>query len=279
MQNNEEFDAETPEEGAIVESEEEQESPETTWTPKTKLGEKVKKGEITDINSILDSGKTINETQIVELLLPDLEKDLLLVGQAKGKFGGGKRRVFKQTQKKTNEGNKPRFTTMAIVGNKNGIIGFGYGKSKETVPAREKAFRNAKLNIFKIRRGCGSWQCMCGEPHSLPFMVEGKSGSVKVRLIPAPKGTGLCIEKECAKVIELAGIKDIWSKTFGQTKTKMNLIKACEHALRQLIKTKIQPDHVKKLSIEEGQITPSEQEKTETEETSEKEGKDKNLKK
>ena len=57
------------------------------------------------------------------------------------------------------------------MGNKNGVIGVGYGKSKETVPAREKAFRNAKLNIFKIRRGCGSWECMCGEPHSIPFMI------------------------------------------------------------------------------------------------------------
>ena len=82
-------------------------------------------------------------TEIVDILLPNLETDLLLIGQSKGKFGGGQRRVFRQTQKKTREGNKPKFSTIAIAGNKDGYVGIGYGKSKETVPAREKAFRSA----------------------------------------------------------------------------------------------------------------------------------------
>jgi small subunit ribosomal protein S5 len=229
-----------------------------SWIPKTKLGKKIKNKEITNIAKILDSGDIIFETEIVDRLLPDLEKDLLLVGQAKGKFGGGKRRVFRQVQKKTSEGNKPRFATCAVVGNKNGLIGIGYGKSKETVPARDKAFRNAKLNIFKLRRGCGSWECMCGEPHSIPFSVEGKAGSVIIKLIPAPKGTGLCVEKECAKILELGGIKDIWAKTYGQTRTKINLISACEKALRKLIETKIRPHHKEILSIKEGEIKKQE---------------------
>ncbi|MFT4305063.1 MAG: hypothetical protein ACMXX8_03140, partial [Candidatus Woesearchaeota archaeon] len=126
------------------------------WEPKTDLGKDVKNGKITDIDQILDSGKKILEPEIVDYLMPDLETDLLLIGQSKGKFGGGQRRVFRQTQKKTREGNKPQFATIAIVGDKNGHIGIGYGKSRETVPAREKAIRRAKLNIFKIRRGSGS---------------------------------------------------------------------------------------------------------------------------
>ncbi|MBU0757241.1 MAG: 30S ribosomal protein S5 [Nanoarchaeota archaeon] len=226
---------------------------EEEWIPKTTLGKKVKSGEIKTMDEILDKGIPLLETRIVDFLLPDLEKDLLLVGQAKGKFGGGKRRVFKQTQKKTKEGNKPKFATFSIIGNKNGFIGIGFGKSKETVPAREKAFRNSKMNIFKIRRGCGSWECMCGEPHSIPFTVQGKCGSVVIKLIPAPKGTGLIIERECAKILELAGIKDIWSQTFGKTGTKMNLIKACEKALKDLMATKIQPEHYERLSILEGE--------------------------
>ena len=72
-------------------------------------------------------------------------------------------------KKKTKEGNKPKFATIAVIGNKNGYVGLGYGKAKETVPAREKAIRNAKLSIMKIRRGCGSWECGCKEPHSLTF--------------------------------------------------------------------------------------------------------------
>ncbi len=225
-----------------------------SWQPRTDLGRKVKSGEIKDIDDILDAGKTILEVEITDALVPNIEHDLLAVGQAKGKFGGGKRRVFKQTQKKTKEGNKPHFSTLCIVGNKDGYIGLGYGKSKETVPAREKAFRNAKLHVFKIRRGCGSWECMCGEPHSIPYTVEGRCGSTRIKLIPAPKGVGLCVEKECAKVLQLAGVKDVWSRTYGQTRTTMNLMKACEDAMRQLIKTKIQPQHIKALSIQEGKL-------------------------
>lgn len=225
-----------------------------TWKAKTGLGNKVKNGEISDINSILDNGIKILEAEIVDILLPDLETDLLFIGQSKGKFGGGKRRVFRQTQKKTREGNKPKFSTVAVIGNKNGYVGVGYGKSKETVPAREKSIRNAKLNIFKIRRGCGSWQCGCKEPHTIPFEVEGKCGSSKIKLIPAPKGTGLKVEKECAKILKLAGINDVWSKIHGQT-TKFNLIHACEKALRRLIEIKVKTIHIGVLGILDGKIT------------------------
>lgn len=223
-----------------------------SWQPKTEMGLKVKAGEINNIEEILDSGKKIMEVEIVDMLVPGLESDLLMIGQSKGKFGGGKRRIFKQTQKKTCEGNKPKFSTIAVVGNKNGIVGLGYGKSKETVPAREKAFRNAKLNIIKIRRGCGSWQCSCKESHTIPFKVEGKCGSAKMILMPAPKGTGLCIENECKKILKLAGIKDVWSQTSGQTGTKTNLVFACLDALMELMKTKIKHDDIEHLNIIEG---------------------------
>ncbi len=228
--------------------------PKTIWNPKTELGRKVKGRTITDIDEIFDQGYKILEQEIVETLLPNLEEDLLLIGQSKGKFGGGKRRVFRQTQKKTQEGNKLKFSTCAVVGNKDGYVGIGLGKSKETVPAREKSRRNARLNIIRIRRGCGSWESGSTEPNSIPFAVEGRCGSVRIKLRPAPKGKGLCIEKECAKILQLAGIKDIWSKTKGQTKTKLNLIFALMDALKKLSKVKIKPDDIKKLSIVEGRM-------------------------
>ena len=208
-----------------------------SWMPKTEIGRRVKNREV-DIDAILDSGISILEPEIVDALLPNMNSELLLIGQAKGKFGGGQRRVFRQTQKKTREGNKPNFGTCIVVGNSNGIVGIGYGKSKETVPAREKAMRNAKLNIIKVRRGCGSWQCGCHEEHSIPFKVSGKCGSVKLELVPAPKGTGLVAEQECQKVLAMAGIKDVWSKAHGQARTKLNLIKACEAALKKLSEMK-----------------------------------------
>jgi len=224
------------------------------WKPKTGLGKKVKAGEITHIDYILDNGLSLLEAEIVDILLPNLESDLLMIGQSKGKFGGGQRRVFRQTQKKTREGNKPSFATCAVVGNKDGYVGIGYGKSKETVPAREKAIRNAKLNLFKIRRGNGCWEDPSPEPHTIPFAVAGKSGSVKIRLIPAPKGKGLVVEKECAKILGLAGIENIWSKTWGKTTTKINLIKALEQALRQLMQVKIDEEQQKVLQVIEGGI-------------------------
>ncbi|MBD3310286.1 30S ribosomal protein S5 [Candidatus Woesearchaeota archaeon] len=242
------------------------------WDTKTSIGRKVRSGEIKDIDEILDKGICILEPEITEILLPGLETDLLLVGQSKGKFGGGQKRVFKQTQKKTQEGNKPKFATFAIAGNKNGYIGIGYGKSKETVPAREKALRNAKLNIMKIRRGCGSWECGCREPHTIPFAVEGKCSSARIKLMPAPKGTGLVVEPECQKILAMVGIKDIWSKTGGQTGTKTNLIFACFDALKKLVSTKVKPDLIENLGIIEGkaQGEEAEEEKVQPKENQEK---------
>lgn len=224
------------------------------WKPKTALGKKIVKGEITDLNDILNQGYKILEPEIVDILLPGAQTDLLMIGQSKGKFGGGQRRVFKTTQKKTSKGNKPKFATFGVIGNEDGFVGIGYGKSKETVPAREKAFKKAKLNIMKINRGCGSWTCNCGEPHSIPFKIEGKCGSSIIKIMPAPKGTGLKVERECAKILKLAGIKDAWSKTRGQTKTKINLVKACEMALKKLTETKIKESHIGQLGIISGSI-------------------------
>jgi len=223
-----------------------------SWMPRTVLGKKVKSGEIKDINFILDNSMKIMEAEIVDALIPDIDTELLMVGQSKGKFGGGQGRIFRQTQKKTMEGNKPHFATVAVIGNHNGLIGIGYGKSKETVPAREKAIRNAKLNIIKINRGCGSWECGCGTAHSMPFTITGKCGSVILKIMPAPKGTGLCIEKECQKILALAGFKDVWSRTFG--KTRLNLIYACRNALLSLTKIKLRDSEVRALGIVEGQL-------------------------
>lgn len=223
------------------------------WNPKTELGRKVKSRQITEIDDILRGSSPILEEQIVDSLLT-LDNELLLIGQSRGKFGGGQRRIFKQTQKKTREGNKPQFSTLAVVGDKNGHVGVGLGKSKETVPAREKALRNAKKNIFLIRRGSGSWEGRSTEPHSIPYAVEGKCGSAIIRLMPAPKGTGLIVEKEVAKVLKLAGIQDVWSKTFGQTKNKINLVTAAVNALKKLGEVKTLDEHHKALSIVEGSV-------------------------
>ena len=204
------------------------------WVPKTDLGRAVRSGKIKSIEEVFEIGKKIMEPQIVDLLIPGLRTDTLFIGQAKGKFGGGKRRAFRQTQKKTKEGNVLTFGVMAVVGDGKGHVGIGYGRSAETLPAKEKAIRKAKLNIVKIPRGCASFDCSCDELHSIPVTVSGKCSSVSINLMPAPQGTGLVVGDEMKKILRAAGIKDIYSNSFGKVKTTFNTAKALMQALNKI---------------------------------------------
>ncbi len=203
-----------------------------SWVPKTKLGKEVKAKKIKSIDEILDSDKKILEPEIVDSLL-NIKSDLISIGQSKGKFGGGKRRAWRQTQRKKKEGNVPTFSAFAVVGDEDGHIGIGVGKSRETLPARDKAIRKAKLNIIKITRGDGSFDSVGGGKTSIPFKVQGKAGSVRVTLVPAAPGTGLVAADQLKKVLKLAGIKDIYTKTSGRLRTSFNFVKACINALKQ----------------------------------------------
>jgi len=205
------------------------------WIPKTKLGKLVKEKKITNIEEALNY--KILEPEIVDSLV-NLKSDVLNIGQAKGKFGGGKRRAWRQTQKKTEEGNVATFACMVVVGDSNGNVGLGYGRAKETLPAREKALRAAKLNMIKIKRACASFDCICNEEHTVPFIIEGKCGSSRVKLMPAPQGTGLVIGDECKKILRAAGIKDVYSMTAGQRRTTINLARACFDALTKISEEK-----------------------------------------
>jgi len=204
----------------------------TNWVPKTKLGKEVKTKKIKDIDEILDNNKKILEAEIVDTLI-EVKTDLISIGQSKGKFGGGKRRAWRQTQRKTKEGNVPTFSAFAVIGDENGHIGVGVGKSVETLPARDKASRNAKLNVMKVVRGDGSFDSVGGGNTSIPFKVEGKAGSVRVTLMPAAPGTGLVVADQLKKILKMAGIKDIYSKTSGKIRTSFNLVKACIDALKK----------------------------------------------
>jgi small subunit ribosomal protein S5 len=209
------------------------------WVPRTELGKAVRAGKVKGIDEVLAEGRKIMEPQIVDLLIPGLRTDTLFIGQAKGKFGGGKRRAFRQTQKKTKEGNVLTFGVMAVVGDGHGHVGVGYGRASETLPAKEKAVRKAKLNIVKIERGCASFDCSCDEEHSIPLAVEGKCGSVTVRLMPAAQGTGLVIGDEMKKILKAVGVKDVHSKTSGKTKTTFNAAKALMKALEKIREVRI----------------------------------------
>lgn len=204
------------------------------WKPATKLGKDVFTKKITNIDEILENGIKIKEPQIVDFLVPNLENELVMVGGRPGKGGGIQRTPIRITAKMHRSGRRLASSAFVIVGNRNGLVGIGKGRGTEGRIAIGKATQKAKLNLIKVPMGCGSWECVCGEPHSIPFLTEGKSGSVHVKLIPAPRGIGLAVDDETKKLLKLAGIHDVWIKTLGDTSTKYNLIKATFNALKNL---------------------------------------------
>ncbi|NPA86197.1 MAG: 30S ribosomal protein S5 [bacterium] len=206
----------------------------SSWEPKTKLGKQVKEGVITSLDEIFAKKRVIKEPEIVFYLLPNLEYEVL------------DRRIV---VKMSGTGRKRKIAVLVVIGNREGYVGLGYAKSKETAAALRKAINDAALNIIKVVRGCGSWQCRCGRPHSIPFRTVGKSGSVEVHLLPAPRGTGLVVGDVAKRILELAGIKDVWSKSFGQTKTTINFAKAVYFALKNLYKYRVAPEISERLGI------------------------------
>ncbi|HDD35805.1 MAG TPA: 30S ribosomal protein S5 [Candidatus Desulfofervidus auxilii] len=212
--------------------------PTDEWIPKTELGKRVLKGEFESLDEILKKGYVILEPEIVDAMIPDLKQEIIYIGGSPGKGGGIRRTPTKRTARMHKSGRRYKLTALVVVGNCDGIVGIGKASSREHRTAIEKASLQARLNVIRVRRGCGSWECACNENHSIPFKTRAKVGSVEVELMPAPKGVGIVANKPVKKILELAGIKDIWIKALGKTETRMNLASAVFEALKNLNRTK-----------------------------------------
>ncbi|GAB6136100.1 MULTISPECIES: 30S ribosomal protein S5 [Thermococcus] len=215
------------------------------WEPRTKLGMLVKEGQITDIHEIFRKGYQIKEPEIVDVLLPEtnLRENQEVLDIA-------------LTVRMTDSGRRIRFRVLAAVGNRDGYVGLGIGHGREVGIAIRKAISYAKMNIIEIKRGCGSWECRCRRPHSIPFAVEGKEGSVRVKLMPGPRGLGLVIGDVGKKILSLAGVQDVWSQTLGETRTTVNFAKAVFNALYNTNRVAIQPGMEEKYGIVVGRAMP-----------------------
>jgi small subunit ribosomal protein S5 len=218
---------------------------ETEWTPLTKLGNLVKSGKVTSMHGALNSGLPFREPQIVDTLIgEDLVDEVLKVNMV---------------QRMTDSGRRTRFSITVVVGNNNGYVGLGSARGKEVGPTIKKAIDNAKLNMIELKRGCGSWECGCMNPHSIPFRVEGKAGSTTVTLRPAPRGVGLAVGDVAKKILKLAGINDAWGFSRGQTKTTVNNAKAVMDALKGTTLMRVQKDQRIRLKHLSGPVAaPSE---------------------
>ena len=207
------------------------------WNPKTKLGRLIQEKKVTTMKEALETGLPIREPEIIDILLPETQDEVIDVNMV---------------QRMTDSGRRVRFVITVAVGNNDGYIGLGQAKGKEVGSSIRKAIDNAKLNIMEIRRGCGSWECGCGNPHTVPFAIKGKSGSVEITLKPAPQGIGLATGEVAKKILKLAGVKDCWAFTNGKTKTTVNYAKAVFNALKINTQMRVMKNEIHKIGILSG---------------------------
>jgi len=133
-------------------------------------------------------------------------------------------------QKQSSAGQRTRFKAFVALGDGNGHIGLGVKCAAEVATAIRGAITSAKLNVAPVRRGY--WGRKNGPPHTVPCKVTGKCGSLRVRLIPAPRGTGLVASPSSKKLMTMAGIADCYTSSRGHTRTMGNFIKAMFAALK-----------------------------------------------
>merc|ERR1719162_118964 len=130
----------------------------------------------------------------------------------------------------TKAGQNNRFVCHVLVGDTNGHIGLGSKCAKEVATAIRGGIIAAKLALIPVRRGY--WGGRIGLPHTVPLKLAGKSGSVRIKLIPAPRGSGVVGSPTLKKMLGFAGVSDCFSSSCGHTRTKGNFMKATYQALR-----------------------------------------------
>ncbi|KAK8936791.1 40S ribosomal protein S2-4 [Platanthera zijinensis] len=183
---------------------------EQKWVPVTKLGRLVKEGKIVSLEQIYLHSLPVKEHQIVEAILgPQLKDEVMKI---------------MPVQKQTRAGQRTRFKAFVVVGDGNGHVGLGVKCSKEVATAIRGAIILAKLSVLPVRRGY--WGNKIGKPHTVPCKVTGKCGSVTVRMVPAPRGSGIVAARVPKKVLQFAGIEDVFTASRGSTKTLGNFVKA-----------------------------------------------------
>ncbi|WP_246984281.1 30S ribosomal protein S5 [Halorientalis marina] len=194
------------------------------WEPRTRLGRKVRDGEIDSMTEALNSGLPLKEPEVVDQLVPDLQDEVLDINMV---------------QRMTDSGRRVKFRCVVVVGNRDGLVGYAEGRDDQVGGAIQKAIEVGKLNLINVSRGCGSWECGCGRPHTVALRTTGKAGSVEVELQPAPRGLGLAGGETVRHVLELAGIEDIWTRSSGNTRTTVNFAKATFNALRNTAEARV----------------------------------------
>ncbi|MEW6743011.1 MAG: 30S ribosomal protein S5 [Planctomycetota bacterium] len=120
-------------------------------------------------------------------------------------------------------GRRFSFSALVVVGNRAGLVGYGFGKAREVPSSVEKGVKRAKRNLFKVPL----------QGTTIQHAITGRFGASSVRLIPAAPGTGIIAGSAVRAVVELAGIKDVLTKAYGST-NPVNLVKATVAGLKEI---------------------------------------------
>jgi small subunit ribosomal protein S5 len=121
-------------------------------------------------------------------------------------------------------GRRFSFSIAIVIGDRKGSVGVGIGKAGDTALAIEKATRDAKKNLTKIKRT---------KEDSIPHVVEAKEGSIRLTLKPSP-GRGIVAGSAVRVVLEMAGLKDVGAKIYSRSKNKLGIARTTVKALKQL---------------------------------------------
>ena len=115
------------------------------------------------------------------------------------------------------------FTALTVVGDGNGRIGFGRGKAREVPAAIQKALEAARRNMITVDL----------KGTTLQHAIHSKHGASRIYMQPASEGTGVIAGGAMRAVLEVAGVKDVWTKCYGSTNTA-NVVRATFNGLRDM---------------------------------------------
>lgn len=121
-------------------------------------------------------------------------------------------------------GRRFSFSALSVAGNREGIVGHGFGKARQVPAAIEKAAKDARKHMMRVNLTAEG---------TIPHEVTGVHCGAHLRLIPASPGTGIIAGQSVRAVCEMAGVKDILTKAYGST-NPINLVKATFNALSSL---------------------------------------------